>query len=785
MKSKIWMLSLAFLLLGPVDPSKAGLEDGLSREREAIGGSVSFSDGPTSLLLNPAGLATISGLEALISYSLKGGGYGIDSGQAVLALPGWGISYWRNGVKEPLWSRYGVGWGLRIGSGLYAGLAYNKVESDEWKDFSSYDLGIMARPFGILSLGVVVRNINRPKSSPKEGGEEERIESHLEGGVAFRPFKGLILFADGVLKPDKEKISDLKPRFGLLAGPVKGISFGASRDGSGRLFLSIELGTPTISIGYSGIRGDNGNSNTCFLKFFEERRRSAIPIQKPKIAKIRLSGAISDEPPPSFLGLGGTKTSLITSTLEKLSRNDEIAGVLIEIEDIYAGIATIEEIRDALLRFRKSGKVAISYIVGEFSGTGEYMIASACDRIIGHPLGTIMPFGVYSTNFFLKGLLDKLGMKAEADAIGEYKSAAEPLTRESYSEPARKQVEEILDDIYHQIVEAMANGRRMEEKRVEELMNRGPMAMERAKELGLVDDVLYRDQIEDAIRGFLKKDVVLDGGAVRRRYERDKWDEPARIAVINATGSITTGESSFSPLTMEKTMGAETVARAIRRAYKDRDIKAMVIRVNSPGGWVLASERIWREVKRAREEGKPVVVSMSDVAASGGYYISCGADRIVALPGTITGSIGVVMAKLVLRGFYERMGINVETIKRGEHVDIYSSTRELTEEERKMVREDMEGIYRAFLERVSEGRKMPIEDVDRIGRGRIYTGSMAKRLGLVDDLGGMEKAVEMARDLAKIPKGKEHILVEISGKRLPIPELGAIFLSLLSSLNRF
>jgi protease-4 len=369
--------------------------------------------------------------------------------------------------------------------------------------------------------------------------------------------------------------------------------------------------------------------------------------------------------------------------------------------------------------------------------------------------GGINLTGLRSETPFFKGTLDKLGIIAQMDHIGEYKSASDIWTRESMSDAHRESTESILNSMYERLTGDIAKDRKLSSERVKQIINEGPPIRSEAKQKGLVDDLLYRDQVEERIKKDLKlRDIAWIG---IRKYKEPTFSETYRgattkIGIVYATGAITPGESARGYA--EDTLGSTTITQAIRQAREDSTVKAIVLRVNSPGGSAVASDLIWREVIITTKK-KPVVVSMADVAASGGYYVSMGASKILADPSTITGSIGVVFGKFYVKGLYDKIGMTKEIVKKGEHADIYSDYVPFEEDEWKIVHNHMAAIYDVFTRKAAEGRKKTQAEIDAIGKGRVWSGDQALELGLVDQLGGLQDAIWEARKLAKISEKEE------------------------------
>lgn len=470
------------------------------------------------------------------------------------------------------------------------------------------------------------------------------------------------------------------------------------------------------------------------------------------VLEYRISGEIGDTPAPEqTISFFETPNSLlsIVGGIQRAKQDGRIKALLLIVQDPQMGYAKTEELRDALKDFRSSGKPV--YVYMERGSDIDYYLATAADKIYLSPTGDLDVKGLAASATFLKGFFEKLKIEPNFERHGKYKSFADTYTRSDMSEEHREQVSVLLDDLYSRYVASIAEARKLDVERVKQLIDAGPYSSAlKAVDTGLIDGGLYLDEVRERVRSDLKLEEYKPVHGKKYAASRPGFNLSAqKIAVVYATGAIAPGRSGSSPFT-GSVLGSETIAAAIKAAREDEDVKAVILRVDSPGGSALASDLIWREVVLTKQK-KPVVASMSDVAASGGYYIAMAANKIVAQPGTITGSIGVVSGKLDISGLYrEHLGINVEIIKRGENADYYSEQRSFTEEQRAKFHQDVMDFYYTFVKKAAEGRQKSPEEIDRVAQGRVWTGVRAKEIGLVDELGGMDKAVELARQLSNL-----------------------------------
>jgi protease-4 len=491
-------------------------------------------------------------------------------------------------------------------------------------------------------------------------------------------------------------------------------------------------------------------------------------IRDNSVLALRVAGSLPDYTPddPFKKFFGGPDQSLtgLVMQFKKAKVDNRIKAILLDVDMSGVGWGKAEEIRDAIADFRSSGKPVYAYI--EFGLNKEYYIATACDKVIVPPPGELFINGLAADVMFFRGSLDKLGVYPDIYQIGKYKSAGDMFTQKQMTDAHREYVNSLLDDLFNRYVETIAKDRHKSPDEIRKLIDDAPYSAQKAKEVGLIDETVYRDDVEKEIKkqlGYKDSDAFTP---VRGADYRDVAPESLglnkgdRIAVIYASGDIGSGTSQNSP-SGEQSIGSDTLAKALTDAAADKTIKAIVLRVDSPGGSGLASDIIWHAVDAANQK-KPVVISMSDVAASGGYYISASASKIIAQPSTITGSIGVVAGKPVLRGFYDWLGISNEYVLRGKNAGMFRETEKFSDDERKKFEDWIkETYYNDFVPKVAKGRKKDPQFIDSVGQGRVWTGSQAKDRSLVDEFGGLDRAIEVAKQLAHIPanKGVERVIL--------------------------
>ena len=515
---------------------------------------------------------------------------------------------------------------------------------------------------------------------------------------------------------------------------------------------------PAAAAGSSG--GTLASQLTGQVIRFRQRRTG------PLILELDLTEGIAEGPPQdpvsALLTLRRTRLPDLLEGLRRASADDRVRALVVKVGGSRIGLATIQELRGAVGEFRQSGKLAVAWAetFGEFvRGNLPYYLATGFDRIYLQPSGTLGLTGVAVEQVFLHDALAKLGIDFQSAKRHEYKSAADPLTETGFTGPAREAAQRLTESVAEQLSAAIAEGRRKTPEEARALLDRGPFLARQALEEGLVDGLAYRDEVYEKLHKEAGADATL---LYLQRYQRTHalTDLPRRlpkaphekfVAVVYAHGAIRHGRSGRGG-PGGGSMGSDTVSAALRSAAADERARAVVLRVNSPGGSYTASDVIWREVVRVRAAGKPVVVSMGDVAGSGGYFISAPADVIVAQPGTITGSIGVILGKPVLREMFGRAGVNTDTVAEGgENATMFSSSRPFSAIEWDRINAWLDAVYADFTEKVASGRRMSAERVHELARGRIWSGADAAANGLADETGGLGDAIAIARRRAGLP----------------------------------
>ncbi len=502
-------------------------------------------------------------------------------------------------------------------------------------------------------------------------------------------------------------------------------------------------------------------------------------VATPILVDLTLKGEVSEQPTPLALDgrpIADNLKSLV-DTLAKARDDKNVKGLVLRIHNLSLGWAKSHELRKAIKDFRSSGKKAIAVL--EMADNADYLVATAADEVVMPESGWLMLKGLAAEVTFYKSLFDKVGIKAQTVQVGEFKGAGEPYSRTEMSPAFREEIGSVLNDTYLMMAEAIAARQGISLDDARALIDGGPYTPQGARKVGLVNRVAYADQVEaevakglglssykldtkynkpssealdlSGLAGLMKMMQMLSGDANKKAASK-----APKIAVIYAAGMIQTGKSAGSSIMGGAVLGSDTVIKHLQQAEKDDTVKAIVLRVDSPGGSALASDLMWREITRIK---KPIVASMSDVAASGGYYISMGCDKIYAEPGTLTGSIGVISVKLATGGLLEKLGVTTDTVTVGKNGRFNSVVAPWNESEQAAMRRLSEEVYRQFVGKAAKGRKMSFEAMEKKAGGRVYTGRQAKTEGLVDEIGTLDEAIRSAKTLAELEPGTETELL--------------------------
>jgi len=680
-----------------------------------------------SVFSNPAGLGLQPGSELLFTYHPDLIMSTITASHLGFGLMG--IDSIRN---------YEIGAGYKLPGALSIGYAY------QWGDTSFHVLGLIGRMNKYVSIGYRT-TVGKTM--------------HMFGGIALRPHeKYLTLSAD----LEYEGIDTVfNVYYGAVVQPVSGVKLNfhmAHIDSEAHWNTGLELSFGRIKV--AGAYASRDETFSAGIILSSEPYATFLPPRN-KFSRLQLKDTYAEMEQRRFLGIPvGTRQGFtkLLSDLQSLITRKDIEVILIEMDTGAPSAAQSEELRSVLTALRDSGKGIVFY-AENYHGTIAYELACAADEIIMAPSGSVFIPGLAIRRLYVKGTLAKLGLETDIVHIGKYKSAIETLTRIDMSDTDREQNERILDDIYYPAVENIARARGKTVQEVEELINGAAyFNSDDACSIGLVDTLLYDFELLDYLSdvyGPLEMVDITDG--IKHDIIDETWrTEKPKIALVIAEGTMVSGTGEQS-LFETRLIGGDTFARVFEKIREDKNIKAVILRIDAGGGDALASEKITRAVQRCSEE-KPLIVSMGTSAGSGGYHIACPADKIYANKRTITGSIGVFRINLVTAGLYDKVGITWDHVKKGAHADAFWGLRHMTDDEMDRARREVSWWYDRFVTTVAQSRRMSVTEVDSLGRGRIYSGTRAQEIGLIDETGGFLDALSAAKELAQIDGDVEIVV---------------------------
>ena len=726
--------------------------------------SAAGTDGAWSLWRNPANLAFDRDRSYAVLYSQQ-----LDEGaESTLAAVrnfgplGLGGAYKTSPGGENWWT-VSTGLGLKLGQHFTVGTHLGFQVLEGRNNFTTWDMGLGWRPLSWLGFAGLAQNIGSP--APGLG-----VEERYGGGVVLRPLGDRVLLGadylftgifeddtgEGVPTPDPEGLLELT----LRAQVIEGLIVRAYGNQEGTVGGGLEF--------YLGRHGggaqaqaslDGSQAPQALIYAASSQDGERLLGSGEQVAGFVLDEAYPYQPQTGLFGTrSGESYIRLLDRMHRAATDPSVKGLFLHIERASFSLAQIEEIRGVIADARGRGKTVVVYM-DRATSNGAYMLAAAADRVYLHPAADLNLVGLSAELQFFAGALDLIGVEAQYAKRAEYKSGPERFTNTEASPANREQMNALLDGLFEHLVASVAEGRGRTPEQIRAMIDEGPFTAEQAKARGLVDDLLYPDQIEKTLDDVVGRRHRLDIG-YGRAGEMSGWRAPNEIAVIYVAGGIVTGESSApSLLGGGRQAGSETIVRQLDRARRDSSVKAVVLRVDSPGGSAFASDEIWRAVERVKRSDKPVIVSMGGTAASGGYYVAAGATAIYALPSTVTGSIGVYSGKFSLSTLYDRVGVGVEQYTRGRNAAMFSLSTPLDDSEYAALDRMAASTYDQFKDRVGKGRRMSDEQVEEVARGRVWTGEAAKENGLVDELGGFHDAVARAREEAGIRPRAEVALL--------------------------
>ena len=735
------MVNLIILSILPLSFAENG---GLNADSPT--GNVASLDGAWAQWVNPAnnGFDPDSSSVAYFSNGNHGEifGFGATSNGS-----GFGAIY-RNPDESPsLWTMTSS-WAPVIAGDFRFGMVTNwHLPNDDFGNSFSWDAGLAYRPTSWLGLGATAKNILGDR-------EESFLLPSYSSGAVLRSNSGSVELGGEVVWPTEGQILTINSHIGAA------LPFGL------RVFASATLEdvalTPEISAGLSytsagtqvGAFSDSALAGAGAWVSSSPNSSSATSSQTPVID---LTDSYPYRPFRGLFSQGGESYISLISRLENAAHDDNISRVVMKLGGGAFSWAQVSELQRAISLLQSSGKEVVAWVEG-FATNADAVLLSGCDRVVAHPGSMLALTGVAAELTFFRGTLDLLGVEPQFTQQGDYKSAVETFTRSSASEPAIEQTEALLDNIYETMVAALSSG----DADGAALIDHGPFTAQEALDAGIFDELSYYDEFEETLAESSEHGGPTD--SYMSNIDTPAWAEAHRIAVVYVEGAIVSGESTVASPFSSQSAGSDTIVRAIESAAGNSEVKALVLRVDSPGGSAYASEEIWHALERYKETGKPFVVSMGGVAASGGYYVAANADIIFAEPTTITGSIGAFAGTFSLAGLYERMGITTETLTRGRMAAIFSSSRPMDPVEFEAFDRMAEDTYARFRQTVADGREMSVEAVESVASGRVWSGIAAMEVGLVDEMGGFQQAIERARELAQIGADKYSPIVTLDGR---------------------
>lgn len=742
----------ALLLAGGFAAPAAAQEAAAGAERPVLPAwSVAGDDGAPALWSNPGLLALDPDPSWAIFYDQvveadAPSGFAAAGNTGPLGL---GVAY-TGGPDNPGWWTLSSGLGLRLDRDLALGMHLGwQLPPGTGDNFTTWDLGLGWRPLTWLGFATVFQNIGVAGRSG--------VRSRTGLGLVLRPWGdrvqlGLDAYGVGLDTNAPEYLTEAS----LRVEPVEGLIVRLSGDQTGRVGAGAEVYFGRAGAGAHTRLPLDGSQAPLAMAYARSTRPDKRLLDAGKVVpSFTLDKAYPYQSAVSLFGrVGGTTYADLLERLERAVEDPAVAGIVIEVESMPFSFAQIEELRGVIERARAHGKPVVTYL--KSASNGAYLFAAASDRVYLHPAGELDLVGLSAELQFYRGVFDLVGVEPQFARRAEYKSSPEAFTEYGSSPAAREQLDALLDDLHGRFVSRLAEDRGRTEDQLQSLVDGGPYSAAEAEEKGLVDGTCYPDELDQRLES-----IMPQGFSRTEEYARDQgvsgWRDPHEIAVVYVTGTIVSGPSTPPGLFGGSwTAGSETVVAQLRRAAAEDSVKAVVLRVDSPGGSAFASDEIWRAVELVKRRGKPVIVSMGGLAASGGYYVSAGADTIYAEATTITGSIGVYSGKFSTRSLFEKLGINAELYTRGRKAGMYSTSRPMDEVEFAAMDRLVEKTYQQFKDRVSEGRGLSMEEVEEVARGRVWSGERAKEQGLVDELGGLQEALQRARQDAGIP-GKAQV----------------------------
>jgi protease-4 len=735
----------------------AAAEDPMSLHSGFTLTSVAYNDDATAALANPAGLALDRGFTAFLGLSHDRDQ--LDGLQAALAPGNIAFSYLHllDRAGQPEMSSVGLSFAQDLSHGIYAGIRSNwhRARPGSIGSAWTFDAGLLYRPIRWVSVGALASNLNRPEWLG------ETLEAELDLGMAVRPLTERVTLAADISLYDWGMDDSVTWAAGAQLEPLPGLLLQGGRDHQENYWVGIGINLATMGSRYVSRAPKRGSFDQhTYGMTFNAARKATVFERRNRIAEIDLDGLIEEHPVGfSLFGTSGTSVHSILKQLDNVRRDPQVRGALLDIHDTRVGIASLQEISDAIMKIRNEGKAVVAYLA-EGAEYSELYLAANCDEVIANPASYFVFVGTYTDVPLLKGLGEKVGIDLETYEAGDAKLMEAMMEHDSLNALGRQVYQFMVNSVHDALVQKLAQRRGLDVTAIDQALDQGLFLVDDAQRYGFIDttgtrkEAVARTAHLCGMQGDPEKakTISVEG----RHYYDNRWTSPPQVAVILASGDISDGKSGVDRLMGGRHIGSETLVRQLERLRNDRRVKAIVIRVDSPGGSGTASELIWQEIEKTKEK-KPVIVSLANIAASGGYYISCGADRIFADPASMVGAIHCLFIKPTFEDLYQRIGLKFETFRSGPMADFGSTVRHLTSDEREILARVTDDFYLHYRKRVQQGRKLYGDDLEEVSKGQLFTGTQALEYGLIDELGGLDRAIEAASELAELTEEPEVV----------------------------
>ena len=708
---------------------------------------------PNTIWRHAANLSFFSGQSYQLNYSqheeTKQFGY-----SSVSELLGFGISYHQNGDQR-WWNTataLSIPFSPHFGAGVVWGWHHPGSSTERYDSFSTADLSLSFRPFSFLGISAGTRNL---------GSSHTDIPIEYYSGIGLRTFSGaLSLGADWTIRNDERRYEG-----NLTLQPLSGIELRVFGNSSGAWGGGLHL---TGSLGYLG---GSYQPDQLQINYVQKVPNRGAKLSKNKLVSFSLRSSYSYQPSNRLFQKSGMSYLDMLHQLHEAAIASDVRTLVLRIQSLQLSYAQLQELAQEIQHARNTGKEVVVYIYGDVN-TKSYFLASFANKVLMHPAANFSVIGVFSERIYLRGFLDLIGVTPEVVRRSAYKSSPEQFTHTQSSPASQEQTQERLTSLFSRICSSIAKNRNLDTDKVHELIDQAPYTSQEAKDLGFIDGLHYPDELEDLFDEWFDSPIQIDDYG--SEPFSDGWEQQPEIAVLYASGVIVSGSSQdpglFGGIPM---VGSQTLIKQIEKVKEDNDIKAVVLRVDSPGGSAFASEEIWRALQLLKKE-KPLIISMGGVAASGGYYIAAAGDHIFAEPTTVTGSIGVYINRFQMEKLYDLLGIGVEQFSMGNHAGIFRKSKGWTTSEREKMEYLVEDAYQLFKKRVADGRTLTPEEVEAVAQGRVWSGEAAKTQKLVDELGGIYEAILHAKLKAGIQSSSQIQIRSFSGKQgtsLPLTQL--------------